>query len=498
MSQWLGSGFVASLARFGGRPALSVAGEELSYAALAGRAGALAQALGELIAAGPALTAVLAARSVPAYAGILAALFRGTAMSRSTPGDPAAQLSDVLAHSGCRSLIVDARGEAVLDALLADAEAPLRVVLADPVGCRGHRPPPPEARHSPGLTGPCPLPPVPAVAPDAPAYLLYTSGSTGRPKGGGSVTRQRRAFPWRDGRPVHPVGERSLFADVRPDVRPVGVRPVHGLAGRRLRLLPGRRRTTPPAEFYRRAGITVWPPAPSVAVLLNRLRQLEPGAFPRLRYSLFCGEPLPAAAAVAWAAAAPNSVVENLYGPTELTLACMAWRLPVFAQASGTAPIGAPLAGLVARVVTPELTDVAPGEAGELLVWGRRWRWATGTTRKRPQPPSCAIRRPARAPTARATWRRGRRPRTAPSCFLAASTTRSSCMAIASSWGNRGRPGEPAGAAQVVVVGWPMTADGPSGPGRLPARGQRRCGAGIAVCARPASGVYDPEIAALS
>ena len=464
MSQWLGSGFVASLARFGGRPALSVAGEELSYAALAGRAGALAQALGELIAAGPALTAVLAARSVPAYAGILAALFRGNGYVPLNPRFPAARLSYVLAHSGCRSLIVDARGEAVLDALLADAEAPLRVVLADrsDAGDIARRHPRHDIR--PGLTGPCPLPPVPAVAPDAPAYLLYTSGSTGRPKGVAvSHANVAHFLGAMAGRCTLSESDRfSQMFDLMFDLSVFDLFMAWRVGG--CVCCPDDAELMLPAEFIRRAGITVWFSVPSVAVLLNRLRQLEPGAFPRLRYSLFCGEPLPAAAAVAWAAAAPSSVVENLYGPTELTLACMAWRLPAGAQASGTAPIGAPLAGLVARVVTPELTDVAPGEAGELLVSGPQV--ALGYWNDPEKTAAAFVRDPATGARAYRTGDLVLRPQApdGPVLFLGRIDHQIKLHGHRIELGEiEAVLGEATGAAQVVVVGWPMTADGPSG-----------------------------------
>ena len=59
---------------------------------------------------------------------------------------------------------------------------------------------------------------------------------------------------------------------------------------------------------------------------MSRLGMLKPDSYPALRWSLFCGEALPARWPRAWAAAAPNSTVENLYGPTELTIACTLYR----------------------------------------------------------------------------------------------------------------------------------------------------------------------------
>lgn len=81
-----------------------------------------------------------------------------------------------------------------------------------------------------------------------------------------------------------------------------------------------------PFNYLERNGITVWFSVPSVAAVLNKRDALTPGRMPTLRWSLFCGEALPRQLAEAWQAAAPNSTVENLYGPTELTIACSVHR----------------------------------------------------------------------------------------------------------------------------------------------------------------------------
>jgi acyl-CoA synthetase (AMP-forming)/AMP-acid ligase II len=91
-----------------------------------------------------------------------------------------------------------------------------------------------------------------------------------------------------------------------------------------------------------------------------------------LRWSLFCGEPLPAELAGAWAEAAPSSVVENLYGPTEATIACTLHRYaaaePV--TANGVVPIGVPIGATRTLIADPQLREVEPGADGELLIAG--------------------------------------------------------------------------------------------------------------------------------
>ncbi len=97
-----------------------------------------------------------------------------------------------------------------------------------------------------------------------------------------------------------------------------------GSGGTLVSMPPGAFTTVP--DFIARHGITVWFSSPSVISLVRRLRALTPDAMPTLRYSLFCGEPLLGHDAADWQAAAPHSAVENLYGPTELTISCSVHR----------------------------------------------------------------------------------------------------------------------------------------------------------------------------
>jgi acyl-coenzyme A synthetase/AMP-(fatty) acid ligase len=103
------------------------------------------------------------------------------------------------------------------------------------------------------------------------------------------------------------------------------------------------------------------------------VRALAPGAFPSLRLSLFCGEPLPESSARAWREAAPNGALENLYGPTEATIACL---LEPCGEALAVTPgraviaIGRPFDGMHAAIVSPENHFLPAGETGELVLSG--------------------------------------------------------------------------------------------------------------------------------
>jgi non-ribosomal peptide synthetase component F len=129
-----------------------------------------------------------------------------------------------------------------------------------------------------------------------------------------------------------------------------------------------------PAKYIQERELTVWFSVPSTGVLMNKLRMLKPDHYPSLRWSLFCGEALPKEIIESFAAAAPNSIAENLYGPTELTIACTLYRWNAQTSAAncelGLVPIGEPYPGMQVLVVDEALVEVAPGKSGELLMTG--------------------------------------------------------------------------------------------------------------------------------
>ena len=80
------------------------------------------------------------------------------------------------------------------------------------------------------------------------------------------------------------------------------------------------------------------------------------------------------AAADAWSAAAPASIVENLYGPTELTICCASYRYNPEAARSivsgDTIPIGRVYEGLQFAILDREGRPASDGAIGELYIAG--------------------------------------------------------------------------------------------------------------------------------
>ena len=131
-SRTLVSGFLRSAQAFPQRLALEVGGAAFTYADLFRHAASMAATLTSLSPPTPLpLTAVLASRSLTAYAGVLAILMRGHGYVPLNPAFPPERNRLMFERSGCRALIVDAGAEAQLEPILAGAEAPLLVLLPD-------------------------------------------------------------------------------------------------------------------------------------------------------------------------------------------------------------------------------------------------------------------------------------------------------------------------------------------------------------------------------
>ncbi len=368
----LHAGFVASAARCPERTALLLGAQRWTYAELDAAARRLAAGV-LAVSAAPARVGILARRSFTSYAGALGALLAGAAFVPLNPSLPAARLRAIVDAAELDAIVCEGRQLPLLRTLLADRDAPPPVLLADAARADAAELGAPLLDRADLAARPPLAAPVP-VAPEAPAYLLFTSGSTGVPKGV-PVSHANAAAFLAVNLERYAIEPDDVFSQTFEQSFDLSVfdlfmawsagAAVCGFTDAEL---------LAPLEVVRSRGITVWFSVPSLVTMQRRLRLLAPGSLPSLRLSLFCGEPLTREQAEAWQAAAPASVVENLYGPTELTIACAVHRWdPAGSPAlctNGIVPIGRPYEPLSSRIVDEELQPVAPGETGELCVAG--------------------------------------------------------------------------------------------------------------------------------
>ncbi|HXN49032.1 MAG TPA: amino acid adenylation domain-containing protein [Bryobacteraceae bacterium] len=355
--------------------ALFVGEARLTYRELATLARRVSAWLGPASRAGLAKVGILASRSLEAYAGVLGTLWSGAAYVPINPHTPEDRLVRILQMTGLDALVADQSGLDLLSNRVLEC-APGRILFGP--GAK----PPQNALEFPGvrfdslaeLAGDGPDRPV-ALAEDALAYIIFTSGSTGTPKGvmieAGSVAAFRAVVQERCR--FQPTDRVSQVAELTFDNSVLDLF-VTWAAGAAVYVVPASLLMAP-ARFIREHELTIWFSVPSTACFMERMKMLKPGAFPTLRCSIFAGEALPVATAQAWQRAAPNSVVENFYGPTEVTVDCIAQRLddpPNVTRNRGSLAIGKPFPGIQAGIVDANLRFLGPDEEGELVVSGRQ------------------------------------------------------------------------------------------------------------------------------
>ncbi|MEU6669816.1 amino acid adenylation domain-containing protein [Streptomyces sp. NPDC046727] len=367
----LGAGFRRHAADAPDRPALVVGGRILSYGECDDIARRWAARLVDAAGRRVVRVGVFGHRSRTSYLGVLAALRAGAGFVPLNPRFPVRRTRDMMERAELDAIIADDAAAEQLPELLAGLARPPAVLLPGSA-----RPELPGVRLMSGtdLAAAAPLADPVTAGPDDLAYLLFTSGSTGAPKGVPITHGNARAFldhnQQRYG--IEPADRFSQTFEQTFDLSVFDLFMAweHGAAVCAMDPIE----LISPARYLERNEVTVWFSVPSVAAVLRKRDALRPGSMPTLRWSLFCGEPLPRASAEAWQAAAPHSTVENLYGPTELTIACAVHRWdPVVSPGlcvHDNVPIGQPYPGLHPLVVDEALRPVGDGAVGELCVAG--------------------------------------------------------------------------------------------------------------------------------
>ncbi|MFJ8629533.1 amino acid adenylation domain-containing protein [Streptomyces sp. NPDC093568] len=327
----------------------------LTYRELNARANRLARALLARGLRREDVVAVVMERNLDWAAAVLAVFKGGGVYLPVEPHFPAARIATMLSRAGCRLVLTEPGGTAMLDRAL-DTLPGVQALRVDAAGAEDH----PDS--DPGV----------GVAPDQLAYIYFTSGSTGEPKGAmcEHAGLLNHLFAKIDDLGI---GEGQVVAQTAPQCFDISLWQLVSalLAGGRTLLVPQDAILDVPrfVDTIDRGGVNVLQVVPSYLDAVVSYLERHPRALPELRCVSVTGEALKKELVRRWFAARPGIRLVNAYGLTE-TSDDTNHEVMDRAPDGERVPLGPPVNNVHVYVVDEHLSPVPLGAPGAIVFSG--------------------------------------------------------------------------------------------------------------------------------
>ncbi|TDD20290.1 non-ribosomal peptide synthetase [Nonomuraea diastatica] len=335
-----------TVAAYPGKPAVSDDDQVLSYSELDRRSSTLAARLGRLGVTAEDRVAICLPRSVDTFVAILGVLKAGAAYVAVDLRYPEARRDLMIRRSGAKLILVKPGGRRSLEHF---GEAVLEWEsggASEDVPAAGR-----------------------VVPPEAAACILFTSGSSGEPKAIVLEHRNLVAFARNQGLPtLLPTDRTAQISNVSFDAFSFETWCSFAY-GAEIVVVPSITEllNSDLQRELRRRRISVML-APTMA--LNHIVRMDRNAFSPLRILHTGGDVLLPSTCRDLLAGEFSGEFVNLYGPSEATTACTAYRVEHVGPDEDTVPIGRALDGVTTYVLDAVGRPVPQGEMGELHVAG--------------------------------------------------------------------------------------------------------------------------------